>query len=921
MKKLILLSTFCCLLILGIIVLQSKKQDNAPKTISQAELFKHKKGARKAADFWQRKRQNQITKTVDLKDVYKARQKTHEKRTAKVGDDMSWEFMGPNNVGGRTRALLIDKDNSNRLYAGGVAGGIWLSDDKGNNWREHPQNETLECLAMSCVTQDKDGNIYFGTGEGFYFFAGEGSAGIPGEGIYKSSDNGETFELLAATRPSNPNNANDSWAAIHALDAHPTQDIVYAGTPNGLYLTQDGGETWTKPISSNGDGYDISIGSNGVVHTIVGTRYYRSTNGLDFEDLSGTNPGDYPSVGGRKRIQVAPSNPDYVYVVAVLNGSGCLKWVLQSKDGGDTWIEIGAGGSDFLTPMGLGSCQGNYNLAFGVDAVQEDRIFLGGLQFWSWKETGGWQQLDAGWWQDDPANLYFIHADKHDVVVDVNDPNTMYVISDGGITRSDNAQDDHPQFSTRNKNYNVTQFYGVGAGLDGKVIGGTQDNGTQFVGFGSNSAFTADEVSGGDGGNAEISDINPNVMFAGIYYGNLFRSGTGGESFSGYFDERIDSDGDGNIDGSAEFVTPFVLWEDLFSYILTGTEYGKIVTGSSNGNVWMTNEALALSTTPRWYNIGSFSAPYVVSCLAVSSDGNTVYAGTSGGQILRITNLNIADLEELHDDVVDGNPVEGAEITQITLPGANGQYINNIYTSNYGNRVYVALGNYGNDVNIMMSDNALVEGETDFRNSFVSIQNDLPEMPVYDLIEVHGNESAVVAGTELGVWLGQREGDTFTWTPQNNGLGNVPVFRVRQEPFGQEVDIATPDCQIIYIATHGKGLYRSTSFTYSTCDTDIDAGFLGENETQNLIANVGLNLYPNPASEQVTISFDVKKAIPTANIMLFDLQGRLMLEQKADALAIGKHTTTLNISNIAKGNYVIVLMTEKGKVSKKLTIQ
>ena len=56
------------------------------------------------------------------------------------------------------------------------------------------QNETLECLAMSCVTQDQNGDIYFGTGEGFYFFFGEGVGGIPGEGIYKSSDNGETFE-------------------------------------------------------------------------------------------------------------------------------------------------------------------------------------------------------------------------------------------------------------------------------------------------------------------------------------------------------------------------------------------------------------------------------------------------------------------------------------------------------------------------------------------------------------------------------------------------------------------------------------------------------------------------------------------------------------------------------------------------------
>src|SRR5262249_50339692 len=57
-------------------------------------------------------------------------------REASIGN---WIPLGPGNVGGRTRALLIHPTNPNTMYAGSVAGGVWKSTDGGATW--NPLND------------------------------------------------------------------------------------------------------------------------------------------------------------------------------------------------------------------------------------------------------------------------------------------------------------------------------------------------------------------------------------------------------------------------------------------------------------------------------------------------------------------------------------------------------------------------------------------------------------------------------------------------------------------------------------------------------------------------------------------------------------------------------------------------------------
>jgi photosystem II stability/assembly factor-like uncharacterized protein len=162
---------------------------------------------------------------------------------------IQWEEMGPDNVGGRTRAILFDRNQQGVIYSGGVSGGLWKSTNSGQSWAK--VNDDFESLVITSITQAANGDIYFGTGEGFYAYGlnnptGFSAFGFPGKGVWKSSDGGNTFTHLAATIPVNGNLVTEEWAYVNKLASSPTDaNIIYAATNKGLRISTDAGTTWT----------------------------------------------------------------------------------------------------------------------------------------------------------------------------------------------------------------------------------------------------------------------------------------------------------------------------------------------------------------------------------------------------------------------------------------------------------------------------------------------------------------------------------------------------------------------------------------------------------------------------------------------------------------------------------------------------
>ncbi|HKC88192.1 MAG TPA: hypothetical protein VKG02_19555, partial [Blastocatellia bacterium] len=105
-----------------------------------------------------------------------------------------WTPLGPGNVGGRTRALLINPNDPNVMYAAGVAGGVWKSVNGGASWA--PLSDMLPNIAVSSMAMDpKNPNvIYAGTGEGLF-----NSDAVRGAGIFKTTDGGANWARLDNT--------------------------------------------------------------------------------------------------------------------------------------------------------------------------------------------------------------------------------------------------------------------------------------------------------------------------------------------------------------------------------------------------------------------------------------------------------------------------------------------------------------------------------------------------------------------------------------------------------------------------------------------------------------------------------------------------------------------------------------------------
>jgi hypothetical protein len=493
-------------------------------------------------------RANQITGEFSSADMELAIQQLNAfsatNKTAALG--LSWDFAGPDNVGGRTRCFVIDKDNSNVLYTAGVAGGIFKSTNAALSWIAI--GEEMENKAVVSMTQAANGDLYAGTGENMYApstngIGGASSSGMTGAGIYKSTDGGATWTRLTSTVPP-PNNPSSPWSAVGALGADPTSgNRIYAATLGGLRKSDDGGATWTNPIAATlavGRATDLTVATNGGVWVNIDGKTIYSPNGNDntWVEVSKTGLGAniLPRSQGRQRYAISPQDPNTVYCVQTAGEA--LSGVFRTLNNGETWTRIGQK-TPFFDPLCQSQCQGNWNLLLEVSASDKNHIFLGGITMWEWKQTGGWRQVDLLF--DFPGNPWYIHADKHYMKFDPKNPNIVYALTDGGVSKS---SDGGETWGTFNRNYSTSQYYHIDFGEDRTLVGGTQDNGSHVIDGKGNTPLASRDLGpvnnfSGDGGYSRISWLNSRIYFTSYQQGRMGRSENAGESFTSFYSNRI----------------------------------------------------------------------------------------------------------------------------------------------------------------------------------------------------------------------------------------------------------------------------------------------------------------------------------------------------------------------------------------------
>ena len=596
-------------LLSGAILLSSVYLNNSashtPEINQKSENHESEQEAAGAIQWLYNIQKNPVTGKIDPLDVLRSREEVTQmrmNRSTNAALGLDWSELGPDNVGGRTRAILIDRNNPSKMFAGSVSGGLWVSNNGGSTWSNVAGFDQQPNLAIVSITQTANGDIYAGTGEGiYYFYSGDGAAGILGAGIYKSTDDGNTFARIPSTIPttlfSTSAGAATAFCSVHKLASDPVNpNRIYASTMYGLRSSSDGGVTWEHPIrTTNGSAnttvsYDVDVASDGTVIANVNNKLYRSANG-DLGTFTLITAGLPATGANRIEFAIAPSDPNYMYALAGKTGTGLLLGVYQSIDKGLTWNTIGTGGSSQFELFGTG--QSDYDCAIGVYPNNKFKIIIGGVGLWKWEQTNPAVQNIGQWslaaYQNGGNNPYSIHSDVHEIKFHPTNPNSFYIGCDGGIFRGYDAGP-NILYQPVNNGYNVTQFYGIAFEGDDPdrlaFSSGAQDNGTQYVSGHGNTTKTAESVGGGDGAQTEISFLNPSISFSTVYYGTLARHSSKGGAGSSFYPDKFSTlfPSLGNA-GFASFVTPIALYETKTA--ANSPDYYKFINQPSTQNIGM----------------------------------------------------------------------------------------------------------------------------------------------------------------------------------------------------------------------------------------------------------------------------------------------------------------------------------------------
>jgi hypothetical protein len=799
------------------------------------------------------------TGTIPIERLHAANRRAEELKTeaaARGGDPLvteAWAERGPSNVGGRTRALMYDPNDptGNKVWAGGVAGGLWYTPDITNsNAGWFAVDDFWPNIAVNSIAYDPTDTqvMYVGTGEGY-----GNIDNVRGAGIFRTADGGVTWALLPATQTS-------TFYYVKRLAVHPATGDVYAATSTGLQRSQDDGGTWelVLPVS----GFDVEVGSDGTIFASRSGAVFSSTTG-DNGDWTQLNNGTngFPNIGlARIEIAVAPADPLVVYAVAT-NGSGGVTGLWRTVDGGLNWTALtmpddadGGVGPEFTRG------QGWYDLSIAVDPNDADVAFVGGIDLFKTTDGGTtWRQI-SHWYGG--FGFPEVHADQHAITFKPGSSDEIVFSHDGGVTYTANGTATQPALLSRNKDYNVTQFY-AGAiapeAASNVMLAGAQDNGTQF--YSQPGVNATIEARGGDGGFTFIDQTQATIAVASYVYNNFYKSTTGGSSFpitliqenTGSFINPADYDDREDILYTYRTPTPGSLYRVTN---VTGTHATGILTLPDNAS---------FGSPATHIRVSPFSA----------SGTSTVYVGTVAGRIFRLADAH-------------ATPV----VTELTQPPGVGA-ISSVDFAGSEDRILATRSNYG-VVSVFES--------TDGGATWEDKEGDLPDMPVRWALYHPLNPNGVILATEAGVW----ETENFqaaepNWTPAP-GFPTVSTHMLQYRSTDGTV----------MAATHGRGSFTAPFRGFGVAS---EPGLEGVAGTHRLSA-----AGPNPFSTQTRFTLALAEA-QRVRVALLDVQGRRVRVLHEGPLAAGAaHPFEVNGQGLSSGAYVVAVEGERFRDRLRVTL-
>ncbi|MDC6365294.1 MULTISPECIES: T9SS type A sorting domain-containing protein [Flavobacteriaceae] len=721
---------------------------------------------------------------------------------------------GPYNVGGRTRALALDRKNENTILAGGVSGGLWRSTNAGQTWKRVTRKR--ESPSVTAIVQDTRKNRqniwYYASGERYGNSAGAPGAFYQGSGIYKSSNNGKTWRRMKNTSDDDVTSFS-SFDLINSLAVHPSNGHVYAATFDGLFRSKNGAKSFDEVLPSGFDSQtEVIITPNGTIYATVdifggeNAGFYTSQDGDTWTDI--TPAGIFPAFG-RTVMAYDPSDENRVYFfsydLSSLGEAYLWRYQADATTPEEQWVDLTAN-----LPTSIGGLAGNlnlqgaYNMIIKVHPTNPDLVFLGGTNLY--RSTTGFTTPTGfeGWiggytiFSNSFAVYPNHHPDQHNLVFLPSNPNKSISANDGGVqvTEDITTTSEPVSWTSLNNGYITTQPYAISIDPEGNsqdVVAGFQDNGTWFTSS-TDGKDPWEEDFGGDGSFNAIADGGL-TRYVSSQFGNVYRFNFNETGDFISFTRVIPAGASG-----FDFVAPFILdpINDNIMYMPAGDRMWR------NNNL---DEIPLFSNAPatvNWVEQSQTATPdgSLITGLDVSRYpvANRLYYGTSSGMIFKMENANIDDQEPI--DISTGKGLPAGNINQI--------YVN----PNNADQVFAVFSNY-NIKSLFMSRDA---GET-----WESISGNLEENsdgtgngPSLRWFAINGNNNIYFVGTSTGLYASYYlNGDRTRWYREPCIVGNVVVPQIRTRKDG-----------FVAVAAHGNGVYNGKFYASKSPESKLSVAYL-----------------------------------------------------------------------------------------------
>ncbi len=682
----------------------------------------------------------------------------------------NWQSVGPfthTNSGswssgqGRVNTILVDPNNSNTVFMGTPAGGIWKSTNSGDNWIALGDDFPQMGVSGIAIDYNNSNIIYLATGD-------PDASNTYSVGVLKSINAGLTWSTTGLTFFNTTTYSGD--ILINPNDSN----MLWVATSNGIYRTINAGMNWNLVQTGDFSGGRIRLkpGASSTVYAVSNNRFYRSTNSGSSFSIVTTG---LPSSSGRLLLDVTPANSEYIYILSATTANG-FQGIYRSTDGGTTWTKTSG------TTNILESTQAYYDLALAVSTTNANEIYTGCLNLWK-STDGGVSVTKMNYWNQ-PQSAAYTHADIHYLRFY---GNKLYCGSDGGIYVSD---DNAASFTDKTAGAQIGQFYRVAVSnqTTSKMVGGLQDNGGYAY---SNSQWK--NYYGADGMDTAIHPNNSNLYYGFIQNGGgLYISNNAGNSLSGSVDAPASETGN--------WITPLTINAagELFSaytdlYKLSGSNWEQQNTSTFSGN---NLDRIAIDPSNDF-------KMYVV-------DNNNLYKSTDKGITFNVVYNAPANITSV--DVHSTN----SAIIYITTSGISGETLKSTDGGNSFVSFSDGLPNIGKNVIIHQgrnTDNPLYVGTSlgvfyrdDTMTQWEPFDTNLPNVSVTDL-EINLEDAKIVASTYgRGIWQSN--------IPVQIPLNDIKLNQILS-PSALNVNCNTTISPQVEVKNNGSNVINTVTFNYS----------------------------------------------------------------------------------------------------------